>query len=733
MEVLCERCQTEYDFDDALVSERGTTVKCTNCGHQFRIYRPKTVSAAPERWVVHTVDGRDQIYTSLRDLQRAITRGQVHRNDTLTRDAHPGRPLSSIAELEPFFPEDQAEPQTVPRHPSQSARERRNTPRGLGAQVVLPSVHQLPQSDEDRDFDEPTIPRVSVGTDQSHPLPPAHQLLGDEPGFEPATQRRPNTGSEPAPADVQGPQSGEPRGHAPDRVVIRDSRGMMTPTPSDVRSSYGTSDDGMTDPRFLSTAPPRRSAAARWVVGLVVIGGLVVLALTVGRTYLASATNSTASAAAPDPRVAGLLQEGDRLLLDGDIDGAKANFDKASVLAERDPHVLRRLARLANVKSDVAWLKLRLLAPEQKDLLRITRMELDTRVKQSLDTSDRALKASRDDVDAIRVRVDALRLSGDLPDARSLVPKLAERTSEAPVAYVLAALEMCEGSPNWTTVIDRLRVATAGEQNLGRARAALVYALARSGQVDAAQLEYDGLSRAVRPTPLLVELKAFIERARSAAADGGVIAAPDADVLDPTKLPTAAQGFDASAGGESAPGSEIPAGSYQELLGRAHAARKSGNLDEAERLYKAVLAKQPGDTEALSGLGDIARARGDKSGSVSYYEEVAKQNPSYLPAMMGLADAKWDAGDRAGAVALYQQVIQSTGGHGPYADKARARIASASAAPANTPTSTTQPTDTAPAPTPTPTPTPTPSPSPTSTEPPAPPGVDTSDLPGWSP
>jgi predicted Zn finger-like uncharacterized protein len=40
MAVVCDRCRAEYEFDDALVSERGTTVKCTNCGHQFKIYRP---------------------------------------------------------------------------------------------------------------------------------------------------------------------------------------------------------------------------------------------------------------------------------------------------------------------------------------------------------------------------------------------------------------------------------------------------------------------------------------------------------------------------------------------------------------------------------------------------------------------------------------------------------------------------------------------------------------------
>lgn len=39
MYVQCERCQAEYEFDDALVSERGTTVKCTSCGHQFKIRR----------------------------------------------------------------------------------------------------------------------------------------------------------------------------------------------------------------------------------------------------------------------------------------------------------------------------------------------------------------------------------------------------------------------------------------------------------------------------------------------------------------------------------------------------------------------------------------------------------------------------------------------------------------------------------------------------------------------
>src|SRR5882762_3674800 len=102
MEITCNRCKTEYDFDDALVSERGTTVRCTNCGEQFKVYRSDR-SAFPERWVVQRRDGRELVFTNLRDLQRAITNLQVGRHDTLTRGSSPPRALGAIAELDPFF------------------------------------------------------------------------------------------------------------------------------------------------------------------------------------------------------------------------------------------------------------------------------------------------------------------------------------------------------------------------------------------------------------------------------------------------------------------------------------------------------------------------------------------------------------------------------------------------------------------------------------------------------
>lgn len=105
MNVTCERCNTEYDFDDTLVSGRGTTVKCTNCGHLFKVRKAGAdPAAAQEKWVVRTVDGRELQFNALRELQAAITQRTIGREDVLSRggSSRPRR-LGAIAELEPFF------------------------------------------------------------------------------------------------------------------------------------------------------------------------------------------------------------------------------------------------------------------------------------------------------------------------------------------------------------------------------------------------------------------------------------------------------------------------------------------------------------------------------------------------------------------------------------------------------------------------------------------------------
>lgn len=103
MDVTCPRCNTRYEFDEALVSSRGTTVKCTSCSHQFKVYRPKG-AADLDGWTIRTVDGRELRYDAMRKLQAAITNGEITQDDVLIPgDGGEPKRLAKIEELQSFF------------------------------------------------------------------------------------------------------------------------------------------------------------------------------------------------------------------------------------------------------------------------------------------------------------------------------------------------------------------------------------------------------------------------------------------------------------------------------------------------------------------------------------------------------------------------------------------------------------------------------------------------------
>jgi len=206
MDVRCNRCGTDYEFDDALISDRGTTVQCTNCGYQFKIYPERTAVSSPERWVVHTMSGKELVYTSLRDLQRAIGEHKVGPKDLLSRGNQPSRPLGSIPELEPFFTSTagpargmQSPPRTlhgVAPPPSGAPRppvvRDRPTQRGFG----LPAG-----ADRDPGGLGSTLPAASPPTGEFSQHAPPSRVLGVDPSAD--TERQPGPSDQPpSPAPV---------------------------------------------------------------------------------------------------------------------------------------------------------------------------------------------------------------------------------------------------------------------------------------------------------------------------------------------------------------------------------------------------------------------------------------------------------------------------------------------------------------------------------------------------
>lgn len=757
MDVTCERCKTEYEFDDALVSERGTTVKCTSCGHQFKVRRSDGLDA-PERWIVRTVDGRELEFGALRELQFAIAQAHVVREDVLSRGGMRPRRLGSIAELAPFFvpaggisvPSSSASPSFA----APAGRARSVTPAGLGAVTPLPARTEgsvaipLPSPPARRPLSSvppppraPSIPPPAVSpvaaVPRAAPSVP-EDLIATMPHAAPAARV-----PEPLPTAATGSPSQRP--HAPLPVVtppppqavpVRPSSAppVLTPTPAPARVAFDDDggDGGDGEPRFASLVPSttRRRGGARLMVTVVVVGLLAFGAVTIGRKYLVDGARTAGASTGHEERVATLLHAGERSLDEGDLETAKEQFVKANALAEREPRTAAALAHLAEIRADMQWLRVMLLPAGDTDEALAKRSLEDAVLRLNQAVSEAAPLAASDAV-VVRAKMASLRVAGHADAARKLVAGLASSSAQPETGLALAALDLAETSPTWALVIERLRLATSAEKQLGRAHAMLVYALARSGDSAGAKAELDRLLASPRPHPLARPLQVFVANAR------------DRGSIDVSALPD-----------PSAPPSDPAA-----CMAQGHAARTQGDLARAEQLFQAAMDKRPSDAEAPVALADLARTRGDVARALKLYEAALSADAHFVPALAGLADLAWDTGDRARAIALYKQVLERTSDRA-YTARANQRVnpEGRASAPAVTPPRAAGPRDDGrvpddyvyvppaatahvdtsdlpnhPAPPPT---EPTASPvAPALESPPnapsAPPGVDTSDLPGY--
>src|SRR6266545_7678241 len=145
MDVRCEKCQTEYELDANKLKPGGVTVKCTTCGHMFKVRGPAAkppddvATVAPpvvppgahprgavhgtptptplarassvlidaedgERtWLIRLEDGEIKTCRELSTLQKWIVSGRVSRSCSISRTGKKWKPLGEIGELASFF------------------------------------------------------------------------------------------------------------------------------------------------------------------------------------------------------------------------------------------------------------------------------------------------------------------------------------------------------------------------------------------------------------------------------------------------------------------------------------------------------------------------------------------------------------------------------------------------------------------------------------------------------
>src|SRR5262249_35905164 len=144
MDVRCEKCHTEYELDDAKVTEAGVTVKCTSCGNLFKIKR-KSAQPPPRppempgdwgaMWLIRSPGGENRRFRELTTLQQWIVERKVTRDCEISRTGETWKKLGDIAELSSFFAiVDQAQAAAV-RPPPQD----RKSTQPLAAATVPPA------------------------------------------------------------------------------------------------------------------------------------------------------------------------------------------------------------------------------------------------------------------------------------------------------------------------------------------------------------------------------------------------------------------------------------------------------------------------------------------------------------------------------------------------------------------------------------------------------------------
>jgi predicted Zn finger-like uncharacterized protein len=654
MDVTCDRCGTDYEFEEALVSTRGTTVKCTQCGHLFKIYKPQAPGEASKEqhpWTVRAADGSSHRLSSLADLTRLIGEGVFSRNDEVSRTGKAWKKLGEIDELKGFFPDSE-------RPPARTRRQTGTPELGL-RQPSVPSAAPMgpgpalprgvssippatPEGSERRRTTTKPLRFESMGS--------TVDLDGPSAAAEPRNSAAPSTATSPGIA----PAPGASIKTAP-VVSVKPGPATAGPVPNESADPSGPRRRSNTDEKPLHSLPPRQSqpppppaprvaapiAAQQpapspgpskrspwpWLVPLLVlVAGAVATAL-----LWPQLAERLAAKPALDP-TAEFVARADAAFATHRIqhfEDASTEYVKALAYHEFDPHILSSISRVYAVWAQELRLKMDALsagstARDVEHRSEVVALEKEARqlAEQAKRYAETAARKNPGNEEAEVALSDALRLSGNLVAARSELDR-ANATSTTPNAETLRVatlLTIDEAKGDLRAGLKLASQAVAQEPDLIRTRLLLARCLVADGDIPAARYHLNAVSVRDRSHPGVVAVEQEIERrskpptssdTRTAADAGQPIAKPD---------PPAPEDL-----------------SHEGYIGRGQALLEQGQVLQAKRMFEQALFIRPSSAKAHTGLGYVALEKGRPQLAVEHFQPAARQGNS--AALIGLGDA----------------------------------------------------------------------------------------------
>ncbi len=672
MDVKCEKCGTEYEFDDRKISEAGITVKCTNCGHLFKVVRQR-VSAVradaegssrempgPRRvpWMIRNGRGEVKEFKDLATLQQWIAQGKVSPADQISKSGETWKPLSSIIELSGMFvaPVIQTTSTAPPPPPPATAED------------IMPSGQFKLEGPSDLGTPSPGIVRP-IGS----PLPghPAGVHLGAQ-ATPMQTSQTPYPGT---PAPSTAPFGSPVYPSTPYETGQYRVGQVVTGAHHPGATGFGGEPSSSTF-RFEDAGPPGYARPDQGAARGFAMGVLATVALA-GVAYFAydqwsdrratppaaqpapAATVPSGSLAAPAPppaeTIVGAPAQAEGLAgLGATLAAAERQLE---ALGPQGEPAQRAAAQARAASAAIGLAEYARLADRPADLKNAT-------------AHVEAAEALAPDAPATRLaRLDLARVSGAVPAAQAaLIAAKGVNADPDTLRWQAAALTLhaAEGAAE---AAKKLSALPAALQKAPRVRFLTAAALARSAQPDRARAQLrlllterpdhepaDALLRALAAAAPPVAGSAPSQPA-AAATGAAVSAAP----------PSVAPSVAAAAAREAPPAARNaePGGNYDALMRKGSAALERGRTQQARRYFDAALKKNPRSPEPWSNLAWCDLDEGQTSSAIRRFQQALERSSRYADAMFGLANAFEKSGRRADAVAAYERYLKAhrTGRH----------------------------------------------------------------------
>jgi predicted Zn finger-like uncharacterized protein len=652
MDVTCDRCGTEYEFEEALVSTRGTTVKCTHCGHLFKVYKPEAPaepSASQNPWTVRRNDGSIHRLHSLADVTRLIEEGAFGRDDEVSRTSKAWKRLGDIEELDVFF---------ARAHVETRIRQRRSTgaPQlGTRKGPPAPPAEATPARGGDTVVGRlsPVAPQPAgsstpAAAASATPTPPPSAA-----GVTPRPAVSGENGQSRKPVLDRASGRGSPQVGLPAATEAPESSPRFAPVSADPAGDTGGNEPTTVhnpvaqfrEPLLDTYDPFARRTPRGWIFALVILASG--LGFAAFQLWPSDKRGTPAQGSPQDPAIQFLARADAAFATHREqrFEEALTDYVKALAFHENDPHVLSSISRVYGVWAQEVATRADLLTkvpgtdPDLERRSQLLALNNQTRElgEQAKRYAENAARKNPGNEEAEVALSDALRLTGNLVSARSELDRAQnnETSPSGETLRVAALLAIAEARGDLRKGLPLASQAVAQDPELIRARLLLARCLIADGDVQGARFQLAAVSTKDRSHPGVIALEQELAQKESPGEANKSDAGPSKDTSD-TAQDTAAR----SDKDKDKPDKDE--GNFDNLSHEAYITRgqkmlESGQVTNAKRMFEQALFIRPSSAEAHAGLGFVALEKGRPKLAVEHFQEAKKDGNA--EALIGLGEA----------------------------------------------------------------------------------------------